>query len=65
MAKKTKEQKRIEDLLGLMQQFNNKIIMEIQSIHSGRMHTANDVYESLSYTLDEKMRYIVRMEKIG
>lgn len=62
MSVRTKEQKKIDDLLYIMLRLNERIVNEIAEINRGRGNSAEDIFDGLTYILEDRFRFMTNEE---
>lgn len=62
MSVRTKEQKKIDDLLYIMLRLNERIVSEIAEINRGRGNSAEDIFDGLKYILEDRFKFMINEE---
>lgn len=62
MKARTREEKKISDLLRIMSLVDNRIITEIEEIQRGNEHSSKDILEGIEYILEERFTFMIRDE---
>ena len=62
MRVRTREEKKISDLLHTMSLVDIRIISEIEEIQRGNEHSSKDILEGIEYILEERFAFMIRDE---
>lgn len=62
MRIRTREEKKISDLLQTMSLVDIRIISEIEEIQRGNERSSKDILEGIEYILEERFSFMIRDE---
>lgn len=62
MSVRTKEQKKIDDLLYIMLRLSERIVNEIAEINRGRGNSSEDIFDGLTYILEDRFKFMINEE---
>lgn len=62
MRVRTREEKKISDLLQTMSLVDIRIISEIEEIQRGNERSSKDILEGIEYILEERFAFMIRDE---
>lgn len=63
MKVRTREEKKISDLMHIALIFNQRIVTEIEEIQRGHEHSAKEILEGLEYIIEDRFSFMIRDEE--
>lgn len=63
MKVRTREERKISDLMHIALLFNQRIVTEIEEIQCGHEKSSKEILEGLEYVIEERFNFMIRDEE--